>query len=447
MSKISEIRLLFDAKVKEGIPNPPGSFDTRDLERVKSDKYLYRVLEHCQNNVQLAADMLYDIMLWRKEIGANEITHETVNIDYLKEGVFFPHGRDIDSCLLFIMKAKLYIKSQKNVEEVKKVVIYWLERIEREEEGKKITLFFDMDTCGLNNMDIEVIMFMVTLLKNYYPNMINYVIVYQLPWMLQAGFKIVKNILPTAAVERLRMVNKDKLKDLVAPEQALTSWGGKDSYVFQFIPENRVVADKTAKHVSFAEDCQSKEMLLLSPSKVLIFSNDNGRISSQLTITNMEEGSIAFKIRTTAPERYVVRPSAGTLNSKASQTVNISVNSGFPLSIVEKDRFLVVSVKVPNSNLNAKDLADLWKSGSSKTDEYRLKCAALEIGNALKNEKAPDTNSVEYKLNSIQESHKKLVKNLDTVKLYQMFTLFFTIVGLVIGYCIYRNVKNEYCHQ
>nr|XP_034838785.1 LOW QUALITY PROTEIN: motile sperm domain-containing protein 2-like [Maniola hyperantus] len=443
MAKIAEIRMLFEAKIKDGIPDPPGDFDIRDLERVRSDRYLYRVLEHCQNNVQHAVEMLYEIMVWRKTIGANEITHETVNIDYLKEGVFFPHGRDIDSCLIFIMKAKLYIKSQKDVDHVKKLIIYWLERIEREEDGKKISLFFDMDGCGLNNMDIEIIMYMVTLLKSYYPNMINYVIVFQLPWMLTAGFKIVKGILPAAAVERLRMVSKDKLKDLVAPEQALASWGGKDNYIFEFTPENRVNVDKQLKHVSFSEECHPEEMLLMNPAKMLNFRNNNEIISTQLTITNMEESCVAFKIRTTAPEKYIVRPSLGTLTSKASQTINIIVNSGFLISSVEKDRFLVVSIKVPNSNMSQKDLGDLWKSSATQANEYRLKCSSIDPRGNLTNSdtKIRDTNSVEYKLVNLQESHKNLMKKMETMKIYQFCTLFLSFVALIFIYYAYKNIK------
>lgn len=348
------------------------------------------------------------------------------------------------------MKAKLYNKSQKNIEDVKKVIIYWLERIEREEDGKKITLFFDMDGCGLN-MDIEVIMFMVTLLKSYYPNMINYVIVFQLPWMLTAGFKIVKGSLPAAAVERLRMVSKDKLKDLVAPEQALASWGGKDNYVFEFIPEKQMdCTDKATKHVSFSHDTKSNEMLLLSPSKTLIFSNDNEKISAYLTVTNREESCVAFKIRTTAPEKYVVRPSSGMLNSKASQTINIFVNSGFPLTSVETDRFLVVSMKIPNLNMSQNDIGDLWKAASANndTDEYRLKCSAIDIVKTVTetNLMARDKNSVEYKLEHLSDSHNSLVKKLDSVQVLQFITLILLIsFAIIFGFYGYRNCKNGDC--
>ncbi|CAH0731175.1 unnamed protein product, partial [Brenthis ino] len=445
MAKIAEIRQLFEAKIKAGVPEPPGPFDPRDLERVKSDKYLYRVLEHCQNNVQIAVSMLYDIMAWRKTNNVNEISEETVNIEYLKEGIFFPHGRDIDSCLIFIMKSKLYVKSEKNIDEVKKVIIYWLERIEREEDGKKITLFYDMDGCGLNNMDIEVIRYMVTLLKCYYPLLVNYIIVFQLPWLLSAGFKIVKGILPAAAVERLRSVNKDKLKELVAPEQALVSWGGKDDYVFKFIPEKRVNLDKTAKNVTFVEDENHSpgEMLKLIPNKQLMFKTENDHIEAQLTITNMDEGVVAFKIRTTAPEKYIVKPSSGILLNNASQTIQITVSPGFQISSVIKDRFLVASMQVPNANIPQKELSKIWKNPGSKADEYRLKCANADPdANNSKGQDNEDHESVAYKLNNLQNNHKALVKTLNSLKFYQFITLFLTFLTSVLGFLVYYEHKN-----
>ncbi|CAK1592670.1 unnamed protein product [Parnassius mnemosyne] len=236
MTKITEVRSLFEEKLKEGIPNPPGEFDPRDLERVKSDKYVTRVLDHCDGNAKASAKMLWDILMWRRKVDANNIA-EKVSMNYLKAGIFFPRGRDIDGSLIFITKWKLYVKGQSNVEELKKVVIYWLERMEREEDGKPITLFLDMDGCGVSNMDLDLVMYMVSLLKNYYPNFVNYCIIYQMPWIMSAGFKLIKGFFPAKALERFRFTNKDNLKDLVVSEQALVCWGGKDTYEFEFIPE------------------------------------------------------------------------------------------------------------------------------------------------------------------------------------------------------------------
>lgn len=43
----------------------------------------------------------------------------------------FPHGRDKDGCTLFIFKCKKHVKGQLEFEELKRCVIYWLERLER----------------------------------------------------------------------------------------------------------------------------------------------------------------------------------------------------------------------------------------------------------------------------------------------------------------------------
>lgn len=52
-------------------------------------------------------------------------------MENLIDGGFFPHGRDIDGSLLFIFKCKKHVKGAKDINEVKRCVVYWMERIER----------------------------------------------------------------------------------------------------------------------------------------------------------------------------------------------------------------------------------------------------------------------------------------------------------------------------
>ncbi|XP_068627299.1 motile sperm domain-containing protein 2-like [Battus philenor] len=234
MEKIAEVKSLLEAKInKEATKN---EFDERDLERVNSEKYIKRVLTHCDNDAKASAKMLYDILQWRKKEDIYSI-NERVNTDYLKTGIFFPHGRDVEGSLLFIVKWKQYVRGQRNLEELKKVIVYWIERMEREEDGKPISLFFDMDNCGVSNMDMDLVVYMVSLLKNYYPCFVNYSIIYQMPWIMSAGFKLIKGIFPAKALERFRFVTKDNLSELVPADQALICWGGTDPYVFEFVPE------------------------------------------------------------------------------------------------------------------------------------------------------------------------------------------------------------------
>lgn len=458
MASTADVRALLEAKFKEGIPNPPGEFHPADLERVKDEKYIRRALSHHDNDAKLAADMLWDILIWRKTVGANDLNETNIRMDYVKEGIFFAHGRDVDGCLLLIVKSKMHIKGQKDFEEIKKVVIYWLNRLEREENGKKITLFFDMEGCGLGNMDMELIKYLISLFKLYYPTFLNYIVVYQMPWVLNAAFKIIKSLLPPKAVEIMKFCNKDTLKDIVSPEQALACWGGKDNYTFEFIPENKT-SEHTPKKVTFAEQGDSQhspgEMLRLNPSSIIVFKSENDEISGQFTITNMDESAISFKIRTTSPDRFRVRPSAGTLPSGASQTVIIVVQPGFELRTLTKDRFLVMSVQIPKTDLSPKELSEVWQNSTgSKVDEYRLKCHFPEKeisrnGNLIDGKVHDKQDSVTNALNNLQQNYEILHRDMRKLKVLQFLTLFMTAVAVILGYLVFKNTSENsgYCDR
>lgn len=459
MVKPADLRAALEAKLKEGIPNPPGEFHPLDLERIKDDRYLNRALIHHDHDLKLALDMLWNILIWRKTVNANELNESTIRMDYVKEGLLFPHGRDIDGSLLLIIKLKMHIKGQKDYEEIKKVLIYWLDRIEREENGKQITIFFDMDGCGLSNMDMELIKYMISLFKLYYPAFLNYIVVFQMPWVLNAAFKIIKSLLPPKAVEIMKFCNKDTLKEIVPPEQALVCWGGKDNYVFEFISENRSTSEHTPKKVTFAEQGDNQhslgEMLRLSPNDTIIFKSENDEILGQFTITNMDESAISFKIRTTSPEKFRVRPSSGTLPSGASQTVLIVVQPGFHLRTVTKDRFLVMSVQIPKTDLSPKELSEVWQNSTgSKVDEYRLKCHFPEKDVAkngnISDGKIPDKqDSVTNALNNLQQNYEILHRDMRKLKIMQFLTLFMTAAALILGYLVYKNTSENgrYCER
>ena len=51
---------------------------------------------------------------------------------------------------------------------------------------------------------------------------------------------------------------------------------------------------------------------------------DEGRMTSQfLIVNNSESRNVAFKIKTTAPLCYVVKPNSGIINAKQSQRLHI----------------------------------------------------------------------------------------------------------------------------
>lgn len=457
MATPSDVRSMFEARLKEATSNPTELFHPLDLDRIKDEKYLKRILSHSDKDAKEAADVLWDILTWRKNVGASDINESNIRMDYVNQGMFFPRGRDLDGCLLLTLRSKMHVKGQKDYEELKKIMIYWFDRLEREENGNQITMFFDMDGAGLSNMDMELIKYLIMLFKLYYPNFLNYIVIFNMPWVLNAAFKVVKTLLPAKAVERMRFVNKDTLKTVVAPEQALKCWGGKDDYEFVFIPENKSLADHAPKKVTFAEqDSQHSpgEMLRLNPNDTIVFKAEKEDISGQLVITNMDESTISFKIRTTSPEKFRVRPSSGTLAPGTTQTVLIVVQPDFHIRTVSKDRFLVMSVQIPKADLTPKELADIWSNSTgSKVDEYRLKCQfpeKEEVKNGKIIEKVPEkSDNISSALTNIQNNYETLHNQVQKMKIFQFLTLLMTGVAVVFGYLIYKNTNEhgQYCER
>lgn len=115
--------------------------------------------------------------------------------------------------------------------------------------------------------------------------------------------------------------------------------------------------------------------LTISPSEHLKFRFELKKQSSTtLRLTNTgTSNDVAFKVKTTSPKKYCVRPNTGVVAPGATQEVQIlmSVQKDYPPDIANcKDKFLVQSVVVTDSS---KDVSDLFAKGNTGISEAKLK--------------------------------------------------------------------------
>lgn len=120
---------------------------------------------------------------------------KTVDVDVIKFGMMFDRNVDCDGKRILIFKTKMYTRGQFNIETMKKNLIYYLERLYRETDMDQITAFFDMEDSGMSNMDLEYTRYIINTFKLYYPNSLNYILVYELPWVLTGKRMTVQELL------------------------------------------------------------------------------------------------------------------------------------------------------------------------------------------------------------------------------------------------------------
>ena len=117
------------------------------------------------------------------------------------------------------------------------------------------------------------------------------------------------------------------------------------------------------------------DFLVLSPDKELSFKKPFTATSKQhISVKNNLSEPIAFKIKTTAPKQYCVRPNSGRLGAGESCTVSVllqAMKEDPPSDFICKDKFLIQSIKIEKEVLgldqddaNTK-LLNLWSTAEN----------------------------------------------------------------------------------
>lgn len=105
-------------------------------------------------------------------------------MDYADVGIVFPRNVDRDGKPILVFKSKLHVRGLRDSGELLRVFVYWMERLQRQVNYDLVTMFFDLADTGFSNLDLDHTKKIVNILKYYYPNAVNYLIIYEMPWAL-----------------------------------------------------------------------------------------------------------------------------------------------------------------------------------------------------------------------------------------------------------------------
>ncbi|XP_019239445.1 PREDICTED: vesicle-associated protein 1-1-like isoform X2 [Nicotiana attenuata] len=120
----------------------------------------------------------------------------------------------------------------------------------------------------------------------------------------------------------------------------------------------------------------SEELLIIDPLDLQFPFELKKSISSSFELINKTDNHVAFKVKTTNPRKYTVRPNSGIVlpRSRSNVTVTMQPQTELPPDMQCKDKFLVQSV-ITNPGSTPKDInPDMFnKSGGNHVEECKLK--------------------------------------------------------------------------
>jgi len=103
-------------------------------------------------------------------------------------------------------------------------------------------------------------------------------------------------------------------------------------------------------------------MLKIEPAELSFPPPYNILNQQTLYLTNTTASDVAFKVKTTSPKRYCVRPNGGIIEPNKTIEVNVLLQPTDDPEI-NKDKFLLETVALePSHHYTAKNIGDFWQS-------------------------------------------------------------------------------------
>eukprot|EP01116_Phalansterium_solitarium_P008055 TRINITY_DN2127_c0_g1_i2.p1 TRINITY_DN2127_c0_g1~~TRINITY_DN2127_c0_g1_i2.p1 ORF type:complete len:301 (-),score=65.38 TRINITY_DN2127_c0_g1_i2:9-911(-) len=108
--------------------------------------------------------------------------------------------------------------------------------------------------------------------------------------------------------------------------------------------------------------------LLISPTELIFPPPLNRVITNVLKLSNTVATPLAYKVKTTAPKRYCVRPNAGIISP--GETIEVQVLFNYmkdkPSNLKAKDKFQIQTITVDPNLAQSTELKDLWASAKEE---------------------------------------------------------------------------------
>lgn len=134
--------------------------------------------------------------------------------DWLQKNGIFSYKPDLAGNSTLYLRAKLHkpklIESEGLRFEFERLLLYHLDKCDQSiwnREGCGICCIFDMSEATVENMDLELVSWMIKSFNSCGPKLLCYVMIYNLPWFFSATFKLItNNFLPKKNKQTLRFV-------------------------------------------------------------------------------------------------------------------------------------------------------------------------------------------------------------------------------------------------
>lgn len=215
----------------------PDKVNERDKIKLATDDwYLKRYLLARNRKVKDTLDMLRKTMEWRNEFGIHISEDAMFPLEFYKIGALFPYENDKKGNLVLYLRIKYHRKIVEMVEVEKHFLVHTFEKIDRITDGQGLVILFDCQGAGYANCDVDFLQFLISCATEHAPVGLQYIIVYRLPWVMNAFWSLARKLLPAYLANRVRFCDENTITEYIDPANLPDFMGGSCQRNYRWIP-------------------------------------------------------------------------------------------------------------------------------------------------------------------------------------------------------------------
>jgi len=233
---IEEARSL----LRERYAKNPDCFYKSDVDLILSDDWtMSRFLLRCRQDPRRSVDLVESAAKFRKQFKMGEAKPCDFPAEIYQVGGIFQYEPDRVGNVTMWMRAKFHRRCNELSHLMKQFILCTMEQCDKMCGGRGVSVVFDLTDCGLKNADPNLLFWLLNSFRNYCPKGLSYIIVYNLPWVLNATCSLALSWLSSTNRKRLRFIQGDQITKFIAPEN-LPDFvqGGLCKSDYRRVPEN-----------------------------------------------------------------------------------------------------------------------------------------------------------------------------------------------------------------
>lgn len=395
-----------------------------DVQKIKEDDwYVKRFLLARRRNVDDAFEMLKATMKWRKELELPTIKDWRFPTEFYKIGGLFPYEKDLQGNAVVYMRICFHRKIPELEEATRRFVMHVFNKVDKHTNGNGFALVFDLTNAGYSNVDWDFLKFLINSGQSYFPVGLKYILVYNIPWMLNAFRKLAFSILSEEMLGMLKFANDVEILKYISKENLPDYMGGTCKRNYRAVPKGARSVQEVAieygytkedisrimpnykKLLEEADNALSKgnfqdpvdyfddppqelngakpntDLLELIFGETINFDYDasTDSFNGDVILKNRRDVPVAFKIQSNFPKNYCVSPRLGILLPKSVLRIAVQLLVNPNDVSISEDKFLILAAEVSEMKMNAGEFSKIWQERKSSIAYYKIRtCLCLD---------------------------------------------------------------------